>query len=896
MKNKALFKSIFREINQSKARFFSILGIILLGVAFYSGIKATGPNMLKTAENYYQEQHLMDQMIVSPLGLTSGDLTEINNNSTVSQAEGIYSEDLILNDVNRVIKVQSQNFNKAGLNQPYLVSGRLPKKDTEIVLDNRAQLLGDYKLKDTFHIPNKNQEYFQHKSYKIVGFVNSPPYIENVSRGKTSIGKGSLDYFALISAKEFKTDIYKEIAVTYKNSVGLSSYSNQYEKMSKKQRKDLQSHLKNREDLRYKEVSDTLSKAETDINQQDILLKEGDNQLVKLQEQLTQAKAIPGFDTTELSENVRQMSQELSDRHEQLNKAKEELTVNKKNIDSQKDQSYLYFGREDYPGYSEYKENAKRLAAIATVFPVFFFLIAGLVCLTTMTRMVDEKRSEIGGLKALGYSNFEISLKYLVYAIAASLVGTILGLLIGFNLFPKIIIDAYGSLYNLPSATTTYYGSYAIQSIMAAVVCTVLAALLVLRIDLLSTPAALLRPKAPKAGKRILLERLPFIWNRMKFNQKVTARNLFRYKQRMFMTVFGIAGCMALMITGFGIRDSISDVVSLQFDKLWHYQGVVTFTPETTSADNTSYTETLKKFNNKVDRLSLAQKSLEVTQKTKGKIAVTVNVPKDKTDLSKFILLNNRQTGLESQLTDEGVIINEKLAKLSNVSVGDTLSLSENGVNYPVKISSIVENYAMHFVYMTPGYYQRVFDEKPGYQSELLLFEKDLTEKEENKISEELLNENKVVNVTFSSEMAGTMSDTINSLTVVVWVLIISAGLLAFIVLYNLTNINISERIRELSTIKVLGFYNREVTMYVYRENNILTLLGILVGAVLGKILHRFVLQTSEVDMLMFSPTIHFVSYIYAALLTGVFTVIVMVVMHKKLTKVDMIEALKSNE
>ncbi|QIL46938.1 FtsX-like permease family protein [Vagococcus coleopterorum] len=897
MKKRALYKSILRELKQSKARFFSILGIILLGVSFYAGIKATGPNMLKTAENYYVEQQLMDQRIMSPLGLTKDDLAEVKGLEAVDQVEAVYSKDISLADVNRVIRFMSYD-KKDRLNRPVVNEGRLPQSKNEIVLDQLAKDLEDYQIGDKVDIPSEDGEGLSEMSFEVVGFVNSPMFIEKMGRGTSAVGKGSVDYFALIGKECFTEDIYSDIYLTYKNTKDLKAYSDDYKEAQEKSEKQLKAVLANREDRRLAEVRSQLEKGQTELAPSKQQIELAEIQIQQAKNQLEQLKQVPGLDSTTAEKEFLDSESTFNKQKADLEQAEKSLIDQEKGLAKLADSDvYYYLTRDDSPGYTEYQENAKRLSSIATVFPVFFFLIAALVCLTTMTRMVDEKRGEIGTLKALGYSNFDISLKYIIYAILASLIGSGLGLLIGYHVFPKIIIDAYGNLYNTPSAEVSYYWSYTLQSVIVALLCTVLSALVVLRYDLFSSPATLMRPKAPKAGKRIWLERLPFIWKGLNFNQKVTARNLFRYKQRMFMTVFGIAGCMALMITGFGIKDSISDVVDLQFNKIWHYQGVVAFDSEADQSADEDYQAALDKLPKASKTLSVAQSNFDVSVKGKAPQAVTLNTPEQLEGLSDFILFNDRQSGKKYQLTDDGAVINEKLAKLFDLKVGDDLPLKDNnGVIKTAKIAAVVENYAMHFAYVTPTYYEEVFGEKPTPNSQLLLLKDKPSEEEEERISEELMATDKVINVTFLSETSRAMDDTISSLNVVVWVLIISAALLAFIVLYNLTNINISERIRELSTIKVLGFYNREVTMYVYRENNILTVLGIIVGCFIGKFLHGFVLATAEVDMLMFSPTIHGVSYVYAAILTVFFSLVVMFFMHRKLKKVDMIEALKSNE
>lgn len=1141
MKKKALRKSIMREIFQSKARFLSILGIILLGVCFYAGIKATGPVMIESADRYFTEKQLMDGKIVSTMGITNDDLDLLKKDKGIDILQPGYSQDINMVSDNRVVRFYSlPEKKKDTLNQFKVIEGRLPEQKGEIALDSLADLYGEYKLGDTLTIQGDKEslESFNQTEYKVVGFVNSPMFIENMTRGNTRVGKGSIDYFAVIPEENFDMETYTDIYFTYKGTADLQAYSKAYEKEVSTGTKAVKKNFKTRPADRLaeikKEAAEPINKAKKELADGEQKLKEAQSELDKgrgdlaqgqtdlanaeltyqqeiangeaklatsaqelangqaelatqeqnlataqqtlaaskvqldqgeqqlrsqgidpwmdvatLQGQISNLQQLAGYiqtigadmvatangtpdgdvipddtltkwsgglansyvDLTQasaaimavsgvpmapesramvlaiaaqlteaangiseqtgpmeqlingllpfqqgsaeyqtglaqynqgiaqieaargqlaegqvsLNQGYGQLEQAKIDGQAQLAEArlklsdaeakikegeatlktetakledgKKELAVKEKELADLKEPDYFFFDREDNPGYAEYHENSKRISSIATVFPVFFFMIAALVSLTTMTRMVDEKRGEIGALKALGYTNWEISQKYIVYATAASLIGSLLGLFIGFNVFPRVIIDAYGSLYNLPSVGTVYYASYSIQSIIVALMCTLISSMVVLRYDLFSTPATLMRPKAPKAGQRIFLERLTFIWKRLSFNHKVTARNLFRYKQRMFMTVFGIAGCMALIITGFGVRDSISDVVAIQFSKLWHYQAVVTYNDKATKEETAAYEEDVKNVPDLDKRLVLSQQSMRVMEKGKTTQTVTLDVPKETTYLADFVLFNDRKSGEVYKLTDEGVIVNEKLAKMFKLKVGDTFELTDSDNHkYSVKIGNIVENYAMHFVYMTPAYYEKVFEKVPEYNSELLLFKNKPTDKEEDKISASLMENEQVVNVSFLSQTSKAMDDTIDSLNIVVWVLIISAGTLAFIVLYNLTNINVSERIRELSTIKVLGFYNNEVTMYVYRENNILTAMGILIGCVAGKLLHGFVLGTAEVDMLMFSPTIHGMSYIYSALLTLFFSLIVMWVMHRKLRNVDMIEALKSTE
>lgn len=916
MRKKALRQSIFREIRQSKARFFSILLIILLGVCFYAGIKATGPDMIHTADAYYHQNRLMDAKIMSPIGLEEKDLDLIKETKDVSHVEGGYTLDVSEANENQVVRLMSYDMEKSNsLNQPRLEAGRLPQKLDEIALDNRSYELEKYKIGDTITFKPTDKEHLTTTTYRVVGFINSPLYIDRVSRGNTTIGKGSVDFFGLIPKENMRLEVYTDIYVTFKDTIGKTSYSSDYKKAVEQGSHSLETALADRPQQRvtqlksdgFKKIEDGKQQLETASRQ----LAEGTEQLENAKAQLAEQhiqlslleKMGQGIPSEQLSE-LQQAENELNLQETKLNKEQQtvtdkqaELETNEQELTELERPEYVFMTRDDQPAYSEYEDNADRISSIATVFPVFFFMIAALICLTTMTRMVDEKRGEIGTLKALGYSNWEISQKFIVYATLASLIGSGMGLVIGFYLFPTVIFNAYGSMYNLPPVIITYYLSYSIQSVVVALLCTLLSSLIVLRVDLLSTPAVLMRPKAPKPGKRIWLERLPHIWKRLNFNQKVTARNLFRYKQRMLMTVLGIAGCMAMIITGFGLKGSIGDIVDIQFSKIWHYDATVTYNPDATLDESKQYTTEKENIQALDQQLLVSQKKVEVSKKGYSKQDVIIDTPKDVTSLPQFITFTDRQTKDTFTLDDTGVIINEKLSNLFDVSIGDKLDITDgDDKTYQVTVRHIAENYAMHFMYMTPAYYDTVFSESPTYQVELLTVNTTLSSKQEEALAETLMDTKKAINVTFTSQIGKAMDDTMGSLNIVVWVLIVSAAMLAFIVLYNLTNINISERIRELSTIKVLGFYDNEVTMYVYRENNILTLLGIGLGCLLGKWLHGFVLKTAEIDMMMFPPDIHFISYVYSALLTSFFSFVVMAVMHRRLKKVDMIEALKSNE
>ncbi len=584
------------------------------------------------------------------------------------------------------------------------------------------------------------------------------------------------------------------------------------------------------------------------------------------------------------------------DANKELDDAEEKIADGEKALKELETPVYYAFSRDDNAGYTEYADNAKRLASLSLVFPLFFFAIAALVSLTTITRMIEEQRVQIGTLKAQGYTNFEISLKYYVYALGASILGTTLGLLLGFYGIPRIIINAYGSMYDFPNRVLVPYLSSGVFSYVIAVFCTGVTAWAVLRQDLKSSPAVLMRPKAPKLGKRILLERLPFIWNRLNFIEKVTMRNLFRYKQRMLMTVFGIAGCMGLMMTGFGLNDSISDISDLQYQDILRYQALVVFDEDATKEDLIEAEEGIANTSGIKEHLLVHEEQFEVKKSGVNTQQVLVLIPKEMEKFSQFVSLRNRIGNQSYGILDEGAVITEKLADLFGIKIGDTITITDSdNQQFKIPVAKISENYAGHYIYMSPRTYQKyVHQTHINYNGALLRYHQDKAWEE--KLTNALNQYSGVLAVSFNSSMIEMFEDSMGSLNMVVVVLIICAAVLAFVVLYNLTNINVSERIRELSTIKVLGFYDNEVTMYIYRENVILSLFGIIFGSFVGKFLHYFVLNTASMDNMMFSYRLHVHSYVFAGILTLLFSSMVMWVMHNKLKHVDMIEALKSNE
>ncbi len=532
-------------------------------------------------------------------------------------------------------------------------------------------------------------------------------------------------------------------------------------------------------------------------------------------------------------------------------------------------------------GFYQYEQDTERIDNVAKVFPLVFFIVAVLICLTTMTRMVEEERSQIGTLKSLGYKDSAIMFKYILYATLATIIGSIIGVVIGYRLLPELCFEMYKNMYRLGDIKLSYYASLTFQGMIIALLCTLGATIYTCRKTLKESPANLLRPVAPAAGKRVLLERIPIIWNHLSFSHKVTVRNVFRYKKRFLMTIIGIAGCTGLILAGFGLKDCIVKMVPHQYEEIFSYQAKIALNEEKTN-------ETINKIkeNKKIkDILEVQEEAVTIDNKDTNQ-SVTLVIPKE--DPDGFIKLQDRKTNEHYNLNN-GIIITEKLANLLEVEENDVLKFTGTD-KYEKKIAHITENYLFHYIYLPKSEYQE--DE----YNTVLVKTKNMTEKEEKEFASKLKEIPSVSSITFTSSTRHIFDDTMDNFAYVSLILIVSAGALAFVVLYNLSSVNISERRRELATIKVLGFYDKEVYQYINRENTILTLIGILLGLGIGNILTMYIIKTCEIDMLMFDPTIALASYIYAILITAAFAILVNVILYFSLKKIDMIESLKSVE
>ena len=634
------------------------------------------------------------------------------------------------------------------------------------------------------------------------------------------------------------------------------------------------------------------------LNEKEAALNASKAQLASGEQELADGRSEYEQAAKEAEDQITDGQVKITDGEKQLADAKQKIADAKAEIKKIENPKWYVQTREDaLTEYQGYGDNADRMRSIGKVFPVLFFLVAALISLTTMTRMVEEQRVQIGTMKALGYGKTAIAGKYIGYALIATLGGSIFGVLIGEKILPFIIIYAYMILYkHLPAILVPYHMSYALQASVIAVACTLIATIASCYKELAAEPAELMRPAAPKQGKRILLERIGIIWKHLNFTWKSTVRNLIRYKKRFFMTIFGIGGCMALMVVGFGLKDCIYEIVSLQYEKVQFYDAA-TYMSDDISEENRQQLHDYLDQNADIKETIEARMQKTDVKSASGKKTLYLMVPSDNEKIEDFLSFHSRTNKDEVySLKKDEVILTEKMASLLNVKVGDELTIEdEDRGDQTVTVGAICENYMSHYLYLSPEKYEELYGVPAEYNT-IIYSVKDGKDDQIEKIGTKLLSMDGVLNVSYTSSIEGRLDDMLRSLNLVIVVLIVSAGMLAFVVLYNLNNINITERQRELATLKVLGFYDGEVASYVYRENILLTIIGSVVGMVLGNLLHRYIILTVEVEEAMFGRQIHWQSYLYSFLFTAAFSLFVNWVMFYKLKKIDMVESLKSVE
>lgn len=867
MVKKSILKSAFREISTNKKRFISTMLIIALGVGFFVGLKSTPLDMMKTAKNYYKTTNLMDLKIVSNYGFSKSEVDLFKNIKEVKGIMLVKTLDTMasVKDKDFVIKVHGINKDRSiknddYINRPILTSGRYPSTINEGLVEEKFLKDNNLKLGDLVTLKPEDQTALRAKRIKIVGTIKESYYSSN-DRGTTNLSDGKIDYYMYIEENDFSTNYYTEGYITFKNSDNYDTYSKEYK-----------SYIdKNKEEILKIASSSTNEKYQNNLSE----LKGNINSLEQSLNELYQSQ-IP---TEILNDSIKELS-------DSLNNAKETLkTLPLAN-------AYV-LSRNEIPSFYEYKLETERIQNISKIFPLIFFLVAALVSLTAMTRIVDEEKIEIGTLRAIGYSKFDVLFKYVFCSLLISIIGSVLGTVLFYKLIPIIIATCYGSFYEMPSLITTFQINHVMFASIYACLTTLLATILVFIKNINQTPASLIRPIAPKQGKRIWLEKINMIWKKLSFSNKVTFRNVFRYKKRLLMTVIGICGCTSLLLTSFGLNDTVNKIVSKQFENINKYDMAVSIKQGINGKDLAKLKEDVTK-NKGVNKIIMVNQSF-VNIKNKNTIEkASMIIPEDKNKINDFIVLKQRtEKKKKIVLDDDGIVISEKLSKLLDVKKGDKVKININSVDHKVKIGDITENYIDHYIYISPKGYEKITGNKNSYN--LLLTDNNKNVKE-NEISKKVMENKYVLSCNFLKETKDTYQKKLSTLNYVTLILIASAASLAFVVLYNLSNINISERKRELSTLKVLGFYDYEVTNYVHKETIILTVIGGIMGLLFGSLLTYYVIKSCETNMFMFSFNIKFTSYVLSFLMTMVFLIIVNIIMHFDLKKLDFIKALNNFE
>ncbi|WP_100066158.1 FtsX-like permease family protein [Miniphocaeibacter massiliensis] len=849
----------------------------------------TNKELLEGAINKYNEEiekmnvqlkEIKDTLEMLPS--ISGQITQLENQKSEAESQ-LQQKNSELNDKqNKLNQVESQIVD---------IKKQLEDDPTNINLQNKLKELQDDKVNIENEISKLNFE-ISELNKTISDIKNKIFQLENLLNSEQILKENKIKLEEGIKKAESEKAVYeKNLDTLLESKKTLDEKEAEWKEGKTKYDSAVSTISNGRKQLA--EGKEALKKAQEKVNSGNKTIEEeyksGQNKLILALSELDENKKILEDNEKEFLDEKEKAEKEIADGEEDLDDAKRMLNIlmaPRYTVESRENSSEIY----------TFYDEARRLGIISNVFPVFFFFIALLVSLTTMTRMVDEDRLEIGTLKALGYSNSQIIKKYFIYGGIASVLGSILGIIIGHTVISPLIFFAYASNYVFYSSFIPFNVFYSAMSLIIGVLCTAVAGAMASKSSLRENASNLMRGKPPKHGTRIFFERLKFIWKRLNFMEKVTMRNLFRYKRRMFMTIIGISGCTGLIFMGFGIKDSITSLEQKQYHELLNYDMISIY-------DEDFSPEGFKEYNNLITDKNKVEKSTPVvidsfTIDVKGAPdqAITLISPEEKEELSEFVILRDRKNLENIKLKDDGVVITEKAAKVLKAKVGDTIKIKDSdSIEHSVKIGDIAENYSGHYVYMTSKYYNEIFDKDYEPNGDILKLTPE-SDKEKSQIIEEVNNNDSVLSIYNNSQVKEMIDTLLGTLDILVFVIIICSCTLAFVVLYNLTNINVSERLRELSTIKVLGFYDKEVTAYVYRETFILTILGIFLGYVLGFIMHYIIINNLVPDIVMLDPHIFLMNYILSAIITILFAVMVMLVVHRKLKHINMVEALKAVE
>lgn len=854
MNRNTLWKDALSSLNHSWGRFIGITLLMAVSAFTFIGLKMAGPDMKNTAQTYYQEVNLADLTVSSNYGLDKNDTQTIKNQAKKATLDFGYLQDATINNSKTSLRVLSESKN---ISTSQLISGNFSKKDNQIAIS--------YLLRNKYHIGEwitlNEHSNLKNSRFKIVGFIRPSEYTDKSNLGQTNVGTGQLSGVAIVKKSAFKAQSYSIARIRFNKTKELDPYSSTYQKFIDNKKERLTNSLAQNSKLKKTEV---------------------DNNFKDAQKQIRQAK-----EQIQLAENNGlNMSREKA----RLEKQQKKLNEQEQEIKQLGSISYYVNDRKNDSGYDTYQSNSEKIELITNIFPVFLFAVAALVSFSTMTRFIDEERQNIGVLRALGYSKLDTSLKFVIYSLTAALTGVFIGAIGGYWILPRIIFNAYTANLTLTNFQSGFSWKYLFLTFLISILCTTGAAVIQLFIVLRAKTSELLLPKPPKNGSRILLEKIKPFWQHLSFNYKVTLRNIFRYKVKMIMTILGIAGCTGLLMMGFGIRDSLAGIGQKQYSEIIKYDLIAIDKNSLSSEQST-------KLNQKLSA-SQVNKYLSVYfENVSKKIAGTnqdlsIIVPEKSSQISKYISLRNRSSGQKINLNSRGIVISEKLAKLLNLSIGDELSLvTTNGKKVKLPISNICEMYMGHYLLMNSNVYQKYFNKKVNSNAQLIELN---NKKQTNSFANSLMKTGAVSAINLNTNNQQIIDSLIQSMNKVIFLLIGLAALLAVVVIFTLTTTNLEERMREIATLKVLGFYNNEASLYIYRETIILSIFGILIGFLVGNWLHGFIIDNLAPLNAMFRPGILFSNYLLSALIPLVITGIMAIFVNRKIKEVNMLEALKS--
>ena len=868
---KALNKDIIREISKTKSKFVSIMIIMFLGVFVFIGLKETTPAMVNTYNKTLEQHNIYDLRVTNNFGINNGDIEEIRKLDNIDKLETYNKKNYKLENSTSSIDIETLPKELA---TPKLIKGKLPTNNNEIAVVDSLEKI--YKIGDTVNlVDDKSEEKkLRSYSYKVVGYVHGADHTEVSSNNPTNNS-----YFGYINRENFQFDNVTGVNIKLK---GISyKYSDKkYIEEVNKSRDQLIDILKERKLVDEKNYKSNTSQK----------IKESEERLASIEKELAS-----NLERLELLKNVD--IQRYAEQSSKLNEAKKQLQDNKKKLEVSKrafeETNYPRFNVENIRGlvhYAQFIDSAGSLSFLANVFSIFLFSVSILVSLTTLTRMVDENRTSIGTLKALGYSNRDIFKKYYIYGGVSTVIGTILGIIAGYLVIVPIIYNSYSRFFTLKEPYIVYNLHIIALAFLISILCILLAAFIPLRKNLKERSAYLLRPKAPSSGSRIFLENVSFIWKRLSFLRKVAFRNIFRYKVRMFMTIFGVMGCLTLMFIGFAIRFGVIDISNEQFKIINKIDVLATYNPYAEKEDIDKISKEIGS-NSNVENFTKVNVQKATVEKNNEVLDTAQLVTLDRNNYKDYITLMDNRSNIE--LPKDSIVINEKLAYLYNLSVGDNFKVIINEKEYTLKIGAINKNYFGNILYMDREYFSKVFDKTYSDNSFIIKMN---NSDEVEKMASKLQDNPYVANVSDNSKIQENLDNFISGLDIIVVVMVLCSLALALVVLYNLINVNVSERQRELSTIKVLGFYPREVTIYVFREIFYLSIIGIVIGNYIAYRLYLKIILELASRTMMFSSRVPIAVYALSTGVTLVIIIFVMAIMHRRLKKVNMVESLKAIE